>query len=139
LGWPDENAVAFCRLGLARSLWICCAWGPEALALSIDKELGMDVAGSPDGKVKYKTPRWVQAWFLGRSRDRWKRKYQDLKLQAKRLQNRVADVTKSRQKWRAETRELRRRIQELETQNAALQEQAAALKKGGPDPRPGRR
>jgi hypothetical protein len=52
----------------------------------------MDALGREDGKGKYTTPRWVQVWFLVRSRARWKRKYQDLKIQAKRLQNRVNDV-----------------------------------------------
>jgi SMC interacting uncharacterized protein involved in chromosome segregation len=93
----------------------------------------MDVLEQQDGKVKYSTPRWVQVWFLGRSRARWKRKYQDLKVEAKRLQNRVNDVTKSREKWRSEAEQLRQRARELEAQNAALQQQAAALKKGGPD------
>jgi hypothetical protein len=49
----------------------------------------------------YKTPRWVQVWFLRRSRDNWKKKYMALKAESKRLQNRVNDVTKSRQRWRA--------------------------------------
>lgn len=93
----------------------------------------MDGACQEGGKTKkgYTTPRWVQVWFLGRSRDRWKQKYQELKVESKRLQNRVADVTKSREKWRQETEQLRQRVQELEARNAALQE-AAALKKDGP-------
>ena len=91
----------------------------------------MDVQRPDDGAVKYKTPRWVQAWFLGRSRDRWKQKYKDLKVEAKRLQNRVNDVTKSRAKWRDEAEQLREQVQELSARNAALQEQAAALKKEG--------
>lgn len=99
----------------------------------------MDVR-EQDGKVKYTTPRWVQAWFLGRSRDRWKQKYKDLKVEAKRLQNRVNDVTKSREKWRDEAERLRERVQELEAQTAALQQQVAASKKDGPDAdRSGRR
>jgi SMC interacting uncharacterized protein involved in chromosome segregation len=95
----------------------------------------MDVLEQQDSKVKYTTPRWVQAWFLGRSRDRWKQKYKELKVEAKRLQNRVNDVTKSREKWRSEAQQLHQRAQELETQTAALQEQVAALKKDGPDAR----
>jgi prefoldin subunit 5 len=54
----------------------------------------------------------------------------DLKAEAGRLQRRVADVGKSREKWRDEAEELRRRVQELEVQTAALQERAAAFKKG---------
>jgi SMC interacting uncharacterized protein involved in chromosome segregation len=92
----------------------------------------MDVPAKQTGKPEYTTPRWVQVWFLGRSRDRWKRKHHELKTKAKRLQNQVNDVTKSREKWREESRQLRQRLRKLEAENAALREQAAALKKGGP-------
>jgi len=84
----------------------------------------MDAKSQEGEKPKYTTPRWVQAWFLGRSRERWKGKYKTLKSEAKRLQNRVNDVSKSREKWR-------RRAEALEAENAALREQAA-LKKNGP-------
>ena len=77
-----------------------------------------------DGKRRYTTPSWVQAWFLGRSRDLWRAKYKELKVEAKRLQNRVNDVSHSRQKWRE-------RVEALEAENAVLREQAA-LKKCGP-------
>lgn len=76
------------------------------------------------GGRKYSTPSWVQAWFLGRSRDKWKAKYKALKVRAKRLENRVNDVAKSRERWRE-------RAQALREENAALRGQAA-LKKGGP-------
>jgi hypothetical protein len=92
----------------------------------------MDVQLPQEGKPKYMTPRWAQVWFLGRSRDGWKRKYQKLKDGAKRLQNRVNDVTKSRAKGRDQAEHLSRRVQEWEAQNAALQEQVVASKKDGP-------
>lgn len=92
----------------------------------------MDVLGQQDDKVEYKTSRRVQAWFLGRSRARWKRKYRELKVEAKKLVNQVLDVRKSRAKWREEARQLSQRVQELEAQNAALQKQVAAPKKDGP-------
>lgn len=84
----------------------------------------MDAIGQDGERPKYTTPRWVQCWFLGRSRDNWKRKYKQTKAQTKRLKNQVNDVARSREKWR-------RRAEELERENAALREQAA-LKKGGP-------
>ena len=87
-------------------------------------ESGMDAMTSQDGRKKYTTPRWVQAWFLGLSRDNWKKKYQALKIENKRLRNRVNDVSRSRQNWREQ-------VGQLEAENAALREQAA-LKKGGP-------
>ena len=86
----------------------------------------MDAINREGGKRHYTTPRWVQAWFLGRSRDKWKAKYKELKIQAKRLQNRANDVTHSRQKWRE-------RAYELEAENAALREQAALKKSGHRD------
>jgi septal ring factor EnvC (AmiA/AmiB activator) len=96
-------------------------------------EYRMDASTEKAPTAEYTTPHRVQAWFLGRSRDRWKQKYMDLKAEAGRLERRVADVTKSREKWRHESEDLRRRIQELEAQTAALQEQAAAFKKDRPD------
>ena len=84
-------------------------------------------ATSQEGKAtKYLTPPRVQAWFLGRSREKWKRKYKNLKADAKRLQNRVNDVTRSRENWR-------QRVEELEAENAALREQAALKKSGRSD------
>jgi SMC interacting uncharacterized protein involved in chromosome segregation len=84
----------------------------------------MDVLGQDGRTTKYKTVARVQAWFLGRSRDRWKQKYKRLKADAKRLQNRVNDMARSRASWRE-------RAERSEAENAALREQQAALKKGG--------
>jgi len=91
----------------------------------------MDVREAQDRKPEYTTSARVQAWFLDRSRRLWKKKYKALKVELKRQQNRVNDVAKSREKWRSDARELSRRVQELEAENAVLQEQAAALKKDG--------
>lgn len=81
----------------------------------------MDAKSQEGVRRQYTTPRWVQVWFLQRSRDNWKRKYVRLKADAKRLVNRVNDVTCSRESWR-------KRVRELEAQNAALREQAAFKK-----------
>jgi hypothetical protein len=82
----------------------------------------MDAKNQEGGKREYTTPAYVQAWFLRRSRDNWKTRYKQLKTDAKRLLNRVNDVTRSREMWRE-------RVEELEKENAALQK--AALKKSG--------
>ena len=83
-----------------------------------------------DGNTRsYTTPRWVQVWFLRRSRDNWKKKHRALKAERKRLLNRVSDVTRSREKWR-------QRAGRLEAENAALREQAALKKCAGLDPEP---
>jgi SMC interacting uncharacterized protein involved in chromosome segregation len=97
----------------------------------------MDATTHDSNKKAYTSPPWAQRWFLLRSRDNWKQKYMDLKTDHKRLQNRVNDVTKSREEWRDETKQLNERIQKLEAENTALQEQMAALKKDGPHQGPG--
>ncbi len=79
-----------------------------------------------DGERQYITPRWVQVWFLRRSRNNWKRKYKQLKADAKRLQNRVSDVTRSRDRWREQAQRQGERISELEAGHAA---EAVAAKK----------
>jgi chromosome segregation ATPase len=96
-----------------------------------DKEIRVNASFHDDRQPEYATSRRVQVWFLRRSRANWKNKYGELKADAKRLQNRVNDVTKSREQWRLEAKQQARRIQELEAQNAVLQEQMAALKKEG--------
>lgn len=91
----------------------------------------MKMSGQEDRDVEFTTSARVQAWFLRRSRELWKKKYKILKADAKRSQNRVNDATKSREQWRAEARQLSERVRELEAENGALQEQLAALKKDG--------
>ena len=88
----------------------------------------MDAISQDSDKKKYTTPRWVQVWFLQRSRDNWKKKYKELKFEAKPMRNRVKDVTDSRENWRGQTEQQEQRIQELEAENAALREQVAKKK-----------
>jgi chromosome segregation ATPase len=130
--WADENYRKFWQFGLAGFHDFCCALGLEDLDRRMDKEIQMKAAsGQEDHKREYTTPAYVQAWFLKRSRDNWKRKYMQVKGGDKRLQNRVRDVTKSREQWREQSKEWQQRLQELEAENAALQQQLAALKKDG--------
>jgi uncharacterized protein YlxW (UPF0749 family) len=82
-------------------------------------------------RVVYSTPRWVQVWFLRRSRDKWKKKARVRKEEAKRWRNRAADVSKSRERWREEAKQLRQRVKKLEQEMAALSDQSAAEKKDG--------
>jgi predicted nuclease with TOPRIM domain len=90
-----------------------------------------DVPELGESEPGYKTPRWVQVWFLKRSRNGWKSKYKVLKTAFKNLQNRVNDLNESRGKWRSDAKELSRRVRKLEAENAILRERAAALKKDG--------
>jgi prefoldin subunit 5 len=65
-------------------------------------------------------------WFFRKSRDGWKRKYCDLKATVKALQNRIADLTKSREHWRAKAEQAAQRLSDLEVEVAALRAQSAA-------------
>jgi predicted nucleic acid-binding Zn-ribbon protein len=80
-----------------------------------------------DNTPAYSTSKQVQAWFLRRSRGLWKKKYAELKVQSKRLRQRVADVTNSRAEWRSKAEAARREAEEIRTQNAALRVQLDAL------------
>jgi predicted nucleic acid-binding Zn-ribbon protein len=84
----------------------------------------------PPGKEPaYTTSKQVQAWFLRRSRDLWKKKYAELKVESKRLKQRVADVAKGRAGSRSEADAARQEAQELRARNAELQAQLDALAK----------
>ena len=61
---------------------------------------GETTAQAPKQTTKeYKSPPHALIWFFRKSRDLWKSKYQELQASIKRLKNRVADVTKSREQW----------------------------------------
>jgi hypothetical protein len=64
----------------------------------VDAQAGTDQA---DNKPTYTTSKQVQAWFLGRSRDRWKNKATQKNAEIKRLRQRAGDVEASRADWRA--------------------------------------
>ena len=122
----DFGILVLIGFACSVALWL------EILDKRMGKEMPVDASSHDDGKVEYKTPRWVQVWFLRRSRSNWKRKYMELKTDSKRLQNRVNDIGKSREKWRDETKELEKLVRKLQAENAALREQLAAEKKDGP-------
>jgi chromosome segregation ATPase len=84
-----------------------------------------------DGKPAYTTSKQVQAWFLRRSRDLWKTKYADLKLELKRVRQRVADVDRSRAQWRHKAEETLQQLQALQAENARLGAAAEAATNGG--------
>jgi hypothetical protein len=79
-----------------------------------------------DSKPAYTTSKQVQAWFLRRSRDLWKRKYADRKVELKRSRQRVADVDGSRAQWRRRAEDAHRQVEALQAENARLRAAAAA-------------
>jgi hypothetical protein len=91
-----------------------------------------------DSKPPYTTSKQVQAWFLRRSRDLWKKKYAELKLELKRFRQRVADIDRSRAQWRRQAEDARRQLEALQAENARLRALADATdagKKKGQPPR----
>ncbi len=85
-----------------------------------------------DGKPAYTTSKQVQAWFLRRSRDLWKTKYANLKLELKGLRQRVADIDRSRAQWRRKAEDAGQQIEALQAENARLRAVTdAATEEGG--------
>ena len=61
------------------------------------------------------------------SRDGWKSKYRDLKGNVKGLKNRIADLTRSRELWRAKAEQAGRRLDDVEAENTELRARIAAV------------
>jgi hypothetical protein len=90
-----------------------------------------------DGKPTYTTSKQVQAWFRRRRRDLWKTRYADLKLELKRVRQRVADVDRSRARWRRKADEAGQQLEALQAENARLRAATdAATDRGGESPPP---
>jgi hypothetical protein len=68
----------------------------------------------------YKSRPGALIWFFRKSRDGWKRKYQDLKAAEKAHKNRIADLTRSREHWRTEAQRAGERLAAAEAELAAL-------------------
>jgi chromosome segregation ATPase len=89
----------------------------------------MDAAANssePDGKPAYTTSKQVQAWFLRRSRDLWKNKYAELKVELKRFRQRVADIDRSRAQWRRQAEDACQQVEALQAENVRLRAAADA-------------
>jgi peptidoglycan hydrolase CwlO-like protein len=75
--------------------------------------------------VSYRSPLRKLVQFFERSRDRWKKKYQNLKQRCKQLINQVRAVEKSREHWRELVEEQRRQLKVLEQELAAIKNSTA--------------
>ena len=65
-------------------------------------------------------PRVLATWFY-QSRELWKRKYQELKSEVKRLKVRVADVQQSRELWKKRVQERERELADMKAEVDRLQ------------------
>ena len=73
----------------------------------------------------YKGPRRKLLAFFEKSRDRWKAKHRELKKRLKKEQNQVRAVEKSRAAWRDKAEVADRRVRELERELAEIKKSAA--------------
>jgi peptidoglycan hydrolase CwlO-like protein len=73
----------------------------------------------------YKSRPGALIWFFHKSRDNWKRKYQDLKATVKGYKNRIADLTKSRDQWKLKADQTGERLSALEAEIAELRARTA--------------
>ena len=80
----------------------------------------------PSTPQDYKSRPGALIWFFRKSRDGWKRKYQDLKAAEKGSKNRIADLTKSRERWRTEAQRLGERLAASQAEVAELRARLAA-------------
>jgi hypothetical protein len=70
----------------------------------------------PSTQQDYKSRPGALIWFFRKSRDGWKRKYQDLKATEKTYKNRIADLTKSREHWRTQAEQVGQRLAAAEAE-----------------------
>jgi hypothetical protein len=80
----------------------------------------------PSTHPDYKSRPGALIWFFRKSRDGWKRKYQDLKAAEKTSKNRIADLTKSREQWRTKAQQAGDRLAAAEAELAELRARLAA-------------
>jgi hypothetical protein len=93
------------------------------------QEYGMDATAElteTPARGNYTSRPGALIWCFGKSRDRWKRKHQDLKATVKGFKNQIAAVTKSREQWRLKAEQASQRISALESEVKELRAQAAA-------------
>ncbi len=77
---------------------------------------------------KFTSPWRNLAWSFRKSRDNWKKNFQELKSEHKRLQNQVHDVRKSREEWRSRSEHEQTTSAALRADIARLQTELAAEK-----------
>jgi len=71
------------------------------------------------------SPKHKVLQFLERSRDLWKKKHHELKMQAKLAANQVRAVEKSRQMWRQRAQAAEAKLRQVEAQKNIFQSEAS--------------
>lgn len=73
---------------------------------------------------EFKSPLRILVRFFERSRDNWKRKHMELKVEIKRFRNQAADARRSRERWRAKAEAFAADVKRLEAERDAWKLQA---------------
>lgn len=84
---------------------------------------------STETKEYLSSPRKL-ARFFERSRDIWKARCREAKYRVKLLHTKVADLRKSRERWKGETKQLRGEVRELQDEVGRLQAELQEQKSG---------
>lgn len=116
------------RRGIFVALWL--RQGPATHFSQQDP--GMDATAdraTTTPSATYSSRPGALVWSFRKSRDGWKRKYQELKAQVKAYKNQIAAVTKSRQQWRAQAEGTHEQLATLQAENAALRTRIEAFEK----------
>jgi hypothetical protein len=104
-------------------------WRWKGFWTNLQQEYGMDATAElieTPASAEYTSRPGALIWFFRKSRNRWKRKHQDLKATVKGFKNQIAAVTKSREQWRLKVERASERISALESEVKELRAQAAA-------------
>src|ERR1700722_6368977 len=84
-----------------------------------------EVIGKPT-REDYTSRPGALIWFFRKSRDRWKKKHQQLKATVKGFKNQIAALTKSGEQWRLKAEQAGEQIAALEAEITELHAQATA-------------
>jgi predicted nucleic acid-binding Zn-ribbon protein len=68
------------------------------------------------GNKSYKSPLHKLARFFERSRDGWKEKYGNVKMQNKCLKNRIRSLERTQGQWKQEVLQLREKVGRLQSE-----------------------
>jgi uncharacterized coiled-coil DUF342 family protein len=91
----------------------------------------MDLSTQPGSRInleQYKTPLGKLARRFKASLELWKAKYQELKRQLKRHQNRAADARRSRDQWKEQAQQWKACAQQLQGELDRLRAEMSAPK-----------
>ncbi len=68
-------------------------------------------------------------WFFHKSRDRWKKKHQDLKATVNGFKNQIAAVTKNREQWRLKAEQASQRLRNWKPKQPLCRRKSRSKKK----------